>query len=118
MSLASEVRAPSRPAEDEADGAWVYVKLQRQGPLSSAAFRITAADLVDLVAGFFPLRPAIGFIGALIGLRSLLGLLKENPLTDVEVFDVTWGPVPEGELSRADGGFRSRAQDLSISPRT
>lgn len=35
-------------------------------------------------------RSAMGVIGALIGLRNLFGLLKENSLTDAEVIEIAW----------------------------
>lgn len=35
-------------------------------------------------------QSAMGVIGALIGLRNLFGLLKENSLTDAEVLEVAW----------------------------
>ncbi len=35
-------------------------------------------------------QSAMGVIGALIGLRNLFGLLKENSLTDAEIIEIAW----------------------------
>ncbi len=35
-------------------------------------------------------QSAMGVVGALIGLRNLFGLLKENSLTEAEVFEIAW----------------------------